>query len=237
MHSIGRRSCGTFGSDGWKGGLAELSEFGTKTNEIPSGRTLYLFRISLDAITIIDNYTVSEVFDLKDGKIVNRITLSKDIHRQPFTDIRIINATEGFLKYAIMTNIEINVYENHKIVETIKNPGNMTYVFFDYDKQKKVVVVGSVNDGATEVRVYPADNSQEPFVFAFDPLNDYLLRTWQYVLVVKPPTKTQRFMIVAHKVLGREMLYNDIVKEIGGEFQVLLFNSHNRLRISLFHLT
>lgn len=151
---------------------------------------------------------------------MNKINLNKDLHRQPFTDFKIINATEAGLKYGLLTNIEINIYEHNKIVETVKNPGNCTFVIFDYDTKENKISIGSINDEEKTLNVYPADRSLKDFNLAFDPLNDALLRTSQHVLIVKFPKGEQRHMILAHKTLTREMLYNDIAKEVGSEFQV-----------------
>eukprot|EP00826_Nyctotherus_ovalis_P040533 TRINITY_DN4005_c0_g1_i14.p1 TRINITY_DN4005_c0_g1~~TRINITY_DN4005_c0_g1_i14.p1 ORF type:complete len:170 (+),score=45.17 TRINITY_DN4005_c0_g1_i14:514-1023(+) len=167
---------------------------------------------------------MAEVFDLKDGKIVNSIKLNKDLQRQPFTDVKILNATESTLKYILMTNVEINVYEQNKVVETIKNPGKKTFVFVDYDTESNVVVIGSVNDTEKTVDAYPADNSLPPFSFTFDLMNDALLRTWNQILVVKFQTQEQRSMIVAHNPVNREMLFNDLAREVGSDFQVCSVN-------------
>jgi hypothetical protein len=148
--------------------------------------------------------------------------LNKDEKRQPFTDMKIVSAKEENLKYVVMTNIEINVYEQNKVVQTIENPGNLTYVFVDYDTAKDYVVIGSVNDTATIVDVYPADRSLNSFTFGFDPRNDILLKTSHNVLVIKLPREGQRLMIVGHKPVGREMLFNDIAREVGTEFQVFV---------------
>jgi len=146
--------------------------------------------------------------------------LNKDENKQPFTDVKIINTAEGSIKYATMTNNEINVYEQHKIVETIKNPGDSTYVFIDYDTEKNLIVIGSVDDGETILNVYPADRSLKSFNFNFDPVKDILLRTFHHVVVVKLQSEGQRLMIVGHRPVRREMLFNDVVREVGSEFQV-----------------
>jgi hypothetical protein len=155
------------------------------------------------------------------GKIIKSINLTKDEHRKPFADIKIINGTKDSLMYLVMTNVELDLYENEKLIESVKNPGNMTYVFADYDTKRKKLVIGSVADGAKMVDTYPVDHSMDPFSFAFDPIKDYLLRTWQYVLILRPPRDGQGFMIIAHKIVSREMLFNDIAREIGSDFKVL----------------
>lgn len=151
---------------------------------------------------------------------MNNVKLNKDLQRQPFTDVKILSATESALKYILMTNVEINVYEQNKVVETIKNPGSKTFVYIDYDTEKKMVVIGSVNDTEKMVDSYPADNSLPPFTFSFDQMNDALIRTWNQLLIVKFQTQEQRSMIVAHNPVNREMLFNDLAREVGSDFQV-----------------
>lgn len=180
-----------------------------------------------------DNFTISEVFDLKDGTVVNRIELNLDPNKDTYTDVRIIDGTEKGLKYLIMTNTEVNVYLNNKIVESQKCPEGNIYVYSDYDREGKKIVVGSLEDGSQTLNVYPVDHSLPPFNLSYNPERDYIISTSQYILILKAPTKTTSFMIVAHRIVEREMIFNDVKKEVGADFQVN-FRIMNRSKISFY---
>lgn len=120
----------------------------------------------------------------------------------------------------LLTNIEINIYEQNKIVETVKSPADCTFVVFDYDTENNKLSIGSINDGEKVLNIYPADKSLAYFNLSFDPLNDALVKTSQHFMTVKLPKEGKAYMILTYKILSREMLYNDITKEIGAEFQV-----------------
>lgn len=81
---------------------------------LPEGRCKSHAIILLDLLTIVDNYTKAEVFDLSSGKIVNTVVLDKNVHKLSFTDGIIVNASSTNLTYAIMTNRLLQVYENNK---------------------------------------------------------------------------------------------------------------------------
>ena len=65
-------------------------------------------------MTIINNYTQVDVYDLAAGKIVNTIQLSKNESKMPFTDVFIISSTPENITYSVMSNTELKIYENHK---------------------------------------------------------------------------------------------------------------------------
>ena len=65
-------------------------------------------------ITISDNYTKAEVYDIAKGEVVNGLKLDKDEHKLPFTDAWIVNASSENVTYTIMTNKALTAFENHK---------------------------------------------------------------------------------------------------------------------------
>ena len=64
-------------------------------------------------ITIAENYTKADVYDLSKGEIVNTLKLAKNEHRLPFTDAWIVNASRENLTYTIMINQALTAYENN----------------------------------------------------------------------------------------------------------------------------
>ena len=172
-------------------------------------------------MTVIDNYTKVMVYDLSEGKVINNIELNKDIQRLPYTDIYFVNASATNLTYIVMSNKEIKVFENNKEKWALQANSNETLVFVGYDSDRKSVIKAAVVDGTEEVRSQPINGELKPFVFSFNIENDILLRTWQYALIVRTPPHSKTTMIIAHRVSGREMLFNEIEREIGEEFQVI----------------
>ncbi len=171
-------------------------------------------------IVVSENYTTAEVIDLSNGKTINQVELNKDLQRMPFTDAHIVNASAENFTYSIMTNKEIRTFQWDK--EMWKHPAadNETFVFIGYDYGRQSVVVGSVGDDSVEVSSRPLNGAMKPFTFMFNPKTDILLKTWQYVLVIRLPPYAKATMIIAHRIEKREMLFNDIEREAGAGFQI-----------------
>ena len=171
-------------------------------------------------VTIEDNYTIAEVFDLSEGKVINVVELRKDMQRLPFTDVHIVTKTPENFTYVIMTNNEIRTFEKDKETWSIKASPKEIFVFVGYDYTYSSVVMASVADEASEVVTRPVNGALKPFTFMFNPQSDYLLKTWQYVLVIRMPPHSKTTMIIAHRIEKREMLFNEVEREAGEEFQV-----------------
>ncbi len=161
-----------------------------------------------------------EVLDLAVGKTLNVIELHKDLHRLAFTDAIIINSSSTNLTYAVMSNKEVRTYEFNKETWSMTAKENETYVFTAYDYERKSVVMAAVLDGQTELKTWPVNGAAKPFSFSFNQYTDILLKTWQYVLVVRMPPYSKQTMIIAHRPDKREMLFNEIEREIGTGFQI-----------------
>ena len=54
------------------------------------------------------------MYDLSIGKVMNALTLEKNLYKLPFTDAWIVNSSSTNLTYTIMTNQALIGYENNK---------------------------------------------------------------------------------------------------------------------------
>jgi hypothetical protein len=72
-------------------------------------------------MTISNNYTQTDIYDLELGRIVNTVILEKDMGRMPFTDVHIISSSRENFTYVVMSNKELKVYENHKVIQSKKS--------------------------------------------------------------------------------------------------------------------
>jgi len=142
------------------------------------------------------------------------------MQRLPFTDAHIVSSKPENFSYVIMTNNELRAFEGDKETWNKKALANETYVFVGYDYGRETVVVGSVTDGETQVQSTPINQSMKPFTFSFNPYADILLKTWQYVLIIRMPPHAEKTMIIAHRIEKREMLFNEVEREAGEGFQI-----------------
>jgi hypothetical protein len=177
--------------------------------------------LTIVAITIIDNYTKAEVFDLYAGKKINVIPLNKDEMRQPFTDVVIVNSSRANFSFLLMTNKELKAYENgiEKMVFAAK-PDEL-FIYCSYDHERSIPVICSVTDGELEMKERPINDILKPFVIGFNPKTDVIIKTWQQTLIIKFPPHSKSTMIIANRAERREMLISEIEREVGPEFQVL----------------
>lgn len=160
------------------------------------------------------------MIDIADGKTLNIIELHKNMTKLPYTDIHIVSATSANLTYLIMTNNEVRSFHFAEETWSMKCADNELLVYVGYDTARESVVIATVLDGGEEVSSRPVNGALKPFTFMFNPYTDILLKTWQYVLVIRMPPHSKSTMIIAHRPEKREMLFNDLEREAGADFQV-----------------
>jgi len=197
----------------------------------------------IGAITIHNNYTQADIYDLSLGKIVNSVQLSKDESRLPFTDAFIVNATKENMTYMLMSNTQLKINENHKEKRSLSAGVNETYVFVGYDSVRQSAVIGTIKDDEKEVKTWPINGGLEPFKFGFDQYNDILLKSAKNVLILKLQSENG-VMIMAHSIEKREIMFNDIAKEVGEQFQLqdiilptdmILLKSKKEIAVMVIH--
>jgi hypothetical protein len=71
------------------------------------------------------NVTMARVFNLKDGSLVNTISLNKDTMKFGYNDAEIIEDKD--LRYIIMTNSEVRVFQKDKEVLKVNAKADETF--------------------------------------------------------------------------------------------------------------
>ena len=121
------------------------------------------FTIILDGITILDKFREAQILDLRNGSTIANIKLNKKEGVTAYTGIIFINSTEQNLTYAIMTNIEVRIFEREREIYKYKAALNDIFFFMDYNYENNSVVVGVSSKGSKQLRVMELETNTEVF--------------------------------------------------------------------------
>jgi len=160
--------------------------------------------------------TIARVFDLKDGSVVNTITLNKDPMGVGYNDAYIIEDKEDNLTYTIMTNSEVRVFQKDREVLKFNANDSERFVFVGYDYERETVVIGAMNEDKINAKL--ANEALPPISFEFKAESDILLKTWQYVLIINLAESS----IFVYSIKDRTVVNNNIQEIIEEGYKVTI---------------
>ena len=169
---------------------------------------------------IENNVAIAEVFDLKDGSVLNTIELNKDLYKNGYSDACIITENEDNFTYAIMVNSEVKVFQGKELIWTKTATGNEVFAIIGYDYIRDSLAIGQIDANENKIIIKLMNEALEPFKIPFTDSVDMIIKSTKYLMIFKITKDDSK--VIVHSIEDRTITYYDLKQELGEDFQVIV---------------